>query len=363
MLSPVWTYGPLLFGSSVALMLSGIVAVQCILFFKLYPDEAGIKTAMVRNPPDASHFSLLTLAAQVATVWALDLSQSFFIITSLFEYFVAHFGDMSHLDRIPWSVALTILVTAVQTHVVHIFYVQKIHKSSGKNWWITGPIASLAFLRLLAAIVSTAEMLRQGHWSAFRNPYPWFLFTTGLSLSAGVDLIITAWLCYFLRQIRRRSTSSVMQQVLDTLTLYTLENGLVTCLTTIGALTFWLVLPTSSLSLSLNFVIGKLYPNSLLVLLNTRKGLREMHSGDQGIHFDPSDHLRNYYTHFPHRAPRITPSPFCTYSPAFKMHKAEVSMHTTVERVSTEFPEPSFDKLRPPRSLRSHSPLHWPALP
>jgi hypothetical protein len=45
------------------------------------------------------------------------------------------------------------------------------------------------------------------------------------------------------------------------------------------------------------------YPNSLLVLLNTRKELREIHGGDQGIQVNPADHLKNYYTHFPHRAP------------------------------------------------------------
>jgi hypothetical protein len=31
-----------------------------------------------------------------------------------------------------------------------------------------------------------------------------------------------------------------------------------------------------------------------------------MHSGDQGIHFNPSVHLANYYTQFPHRAPAMS---------------------------------------------------------
>ncbi|KAJ7691540.1 hypothetical protein B0H17DRAFT_934929, partial [Mycena rosella] len=122
-----------------------------------------------------------------------------------------------------------------------------------------------------------------------------FLFTMGLFLSAVTDLIITLCLCYFLRKIRRLSTSTVMKGVMDTLTLYTLENGLITWC--------WLALPSCTIALCLHFVIGKLYPNSLLVLLNTRKELREMHSGDQGIHFDPVHHLDTYYTHFPHRAP------------------------------------------------------------
>ncbi|KAF7360718.1 Glycoside hydrolase [Mycena venus] len=299
------TYGPILFGGAVALMLSGIVAAQCIIFFKLYPDESGFRTVMV------------------ATVWTLDVTQSGFIVASLFDYFIAHFGDTSILAFIPGSIALTILLTAAQTCVVHLcshilsrilsnpdpnhgrprFYAQKIHRSSGRNWLITAPIVCLASLRLLAAIAATVEMLRLGRWDAFSHPYPRLLFTSGLSLSAGTDMIITICLCYYLRKIRKLSSSSVMNGVLDTLTLYTLENGLITCLATIGSLTFWLVLPASSLSLSLHFVIGKLYPNSFLILLNTRKELRDMHSGDQGIHIDPSKHLASYYTEFPHRVP------------------------------------------------------------
>ncbi|KAJ7779331.1 hypothetical protein DFH07DRAFT_950395 [Mycena maculata] len=366
--SIAWEFGPILFGGSVALMLSGIVAVQCIIFFKLYPDEARIKTAMV------------------AGVWALDLAQSSFILSSLFHFFIVHFGDATALGYIPWSIALTILLTAMQTCVVHLFYVHKIYRSSGTCWWITIPIAFFACLRLLAAILATAYMFHFGAWEPFLEaPYPRarlspftsFLFTAGLSLSAGTDAIITACLCYYLRKIRKLSSSSVMKCVFDTLTLYTLENGLLTCLTTVAALVFWLVLPRTMLALSLHFVIGKLYPNSLLVLLNTRKELREMHSGDQGIHFGPSDHLANYYTDFPHRAPLTTTSreplltlaPVYGYRPTFKMHHPPVEIkvqRTVVQRGSAEISEASFDlrrPYRPPRSLREDSFFRWPALP
>ncbi|KAJ7272175.1 hypothetical protein C8J57DRAFT_1599206 [Mycena rebaudengoi] len=360
----VMFYGPILLGGSVALMLSGIVAVQCIIFFKLYPDEAVIKTLMV------------------ATVWLLDVAQSGFILVSLFFYLVQHFGDGSVRDVIPWSISLSLLFTALQTLVVHLFYAQKIYKSSGRSWLITGPVATLACLRLGSAVVSTSAMLKIGRWSKFGKTHFLQLFTVGLSMSAGTDLLITLLLCYYLRKIRKRSSSSVMKGVLDTLTLYTLENGLITCLATVGALTFWLVIPHSSLSLSLHFVIGKLYPNSLLVLLNTRKELREIHGGDQGIQVNPADHLKNYYTHFPHRAPGSPQSSqqsiINAYRPQFKLHKPsplEINVRRTVERDSTEIVAPDnashfyysshFDHRRPfeARSLRSQKGLYWPSLP
>ncbi|KAK7039817.1 glycoside hydrolase [Favolaschia claudopus] len=365
-------YGPLLIGGAVALMLSGIVAVQCIIFFKLYPDESGVKTGMV------------------ATVWTLDVAQSAFIAASLFSYFVTHFGDTTIVALIPGSVALTILLTAAQTCVVHLFYAHKIHRSSGKNWFITFPIVFLASLRLLAAILSTVEMLRLGHWKAFQDrPYPRFLFTSGLSLSAGTDMIITICLCYYLRRIRKLSSSSVMRNVLDTLTLYTLENGLITCLATMGSLFFWLFYTGTSFSLSLHFIIGKLYPNSLLLLLNTRKELREMHSGDPGVQIlDTSKHLAaSYYTSFPHRSPppppishRITQFPLSAtpshdifeYRPSFKMHhpqpqeRVQVKVQRTVTRDSDYIPASlatsDLEAQSEPGSLGNTS-LKWRALP
>ncbi|KAJ7710166.1 hypothetical protein B0H14DRAFT_2646144 [Mycena olivaceomarginata] len=85
-------YGTILWGAAVALMLSGIVPVHCIIFFKLYPDELSLKTAMV------------------ATVW-LDAAQSAFIL-ALFHYFVVHFGNT--------SAGTATLSRGVSIHPIHL---------------------------------------------------------------------------------------------------------------------------------------------------------------------------------------------------------------------------------------------------
>ncbi|KAF7375805.1 Glycoside hydrolase [Mycena sanguinolenta] len=353
-------YAPILFGGAVAFMLSGTAAVQCIIFFRSYSDESNLRTAIV------------------TIVSTLDAAQSAFILVSLFDYFVAHFGDAGFGEfNIPWSIAVAIQVTAMQTCVVHLSYAQEIYLSSKKNWWLTGPIICLASLRLLAAIVATAEMLKLKRWEAFSEPYPRLLFTSGLSLSAGTDVILTICLCYYLRKIRKPLSSSVTKSALDTLSLYTLENGLITCLTTIGHLTLWLVLPSYGLLISLHFVVGKLYPNSLLVLLNTRKDPGDMHARDHGVHIDASENLGTYYLHFPHRNPishhidhslLTAPRPVCGYPPAFQMPKAQLEgkVQRTVTRDSMAISETdSFSMQR--AYARSRSPgntsLHWRALP
>ncbi|KAJ7144569.1 hypothetical protein C8R44DRAFT_865477 [Mycena epipterygia] len=360
-----WTLGALLVGGSIALILSGIVTVQCIIYYKLYPDEI-----MIRN-------------AMVVAVWLLDLLHSAFIITSLFDYFIHFYGDETRIDYIPTSIALSVVVTAIQTLIVHWYFAHKIYKSSGNNWWITGPIVLLAFLRLLAASVSTTEMIRLHRYSAFMEKYPGWVFTTGLSLSASVDIIITGWLCFFLQKMRRRTASTPMAQVVDTITLYTLENGFLTCVTTTASLICWLTMRTNLVFLGLHFIIGKLYANSLLISFNTRKELREMRWNKP--EWDPtapvltSDdftvaHSRSYPYDVVTSLTMTTPS--AAYRPAFKVKprvlpsQLEVSVERTVTRTSEELTDvvsSGYGQRYGQRYHRPRSPRHtvepWTSLP
>ncbi|KAJ7277093.1 hypothetical protein C8J57DRAFT_1581318 [Mycena rebaudengoi] len=320
MASLTLTYGPLLFGGAAALILSGIVSVQCLIYFKSYA-QRGVKKATV------------------LVVWILDVLQSAFILASLCHYFVTHFGDTSVLAVIPWSVALTVLVTAIQTWIVHLFYARTIHRSSGRNWVITSPVAFFATLQLLGGLITSIELLSIPQWTAFIKLYTGnksrtqFMFTMSLTTSAGTDIGIAICLCYYLRKIRRLSSSSTMKGVFDTLTIYTVENGLLTSITTIAALVC---------------------------------ELREMHSGDQGIHLNPSVHLANYYTQFPHRAPAMSqatapltaPAPIHDYHPLFKMHQVP----NPTRRDSVQISDFQMQSFSPPRSRRV-SIEHWSTLP
>ncbi|KAK1236154.1 hypothetical protein PQX77_000596, partial [Marasmius sp. AFHP31] len=171
---------------------------------------------------------------------------------------------------------LSILATAIQTLIAHGFFAHKILKSSNNNYFVTAPIIILAVARVVAATVTTSEMMKLQRFSAFDQTYPGWMITTGLSLSAGIDIIITCCLFYNLRTLRRQMHATGLVQVLDSLTLFTLENGLLTCIAAIASLVCWLTMPFNLIFLGLHFIIGKLYANSLLASLNTRKGLRQM---------------------------------------------------------------------------------------
>ncbi|KAJ6467106.1 hypothetical protein C8R47DRAFT_1153152 [Mycena vitilis] len=349
------TLGALLVGGAIALILSGILTVQCIIFYKLYPNETLLRKYMV------------------LVVWFLDILHSTFIVIALFEYCITFFGDTARLDHIEWAVALSIVTTAIQTMIAHWYFAHKIYKSSNKNWWITAPIVLMAFLRLLAASVSTYEMIVVKRYSVFNEQYPGWVFTTGLTLSAAVDVLITACLCYLLQKMRRRTASTPMAQVVDTLTLYTLENGLLTCVTTTASLICWLTMPKNLIFLGLHFVIGKLYANSLLISLNTRKELREMRWTKSD--WDPSvpvlsaeDFTVPYSRGYTYGgvASNLTMSmsspPNSTYRPAFKVNprvlpsQLEITVERRVDRSSDDLSSIVREDYAYGRSQRYHRP-------
>lgn len=248
------TYGALLLGAFLACCLSGIVTVQSFLYIKLYPQDA------TRNK------------IMVAAVWFLDTMHTCFVMASIWNYLIPHFGDVNRYNFIPWTVAVTIATTAVLTIIVHLFLARRIHQLTKGDWRITAPILVLAVLRLCSASATTGEMIRLGSFALFAKECRW-LFTLGLALSSTVDVLITVTLCYQLRNSRTGSLG--MDNVIASLVLYTFENGSLTCAGTILSMICWLTMPYNRLFLALHFMIAKLYANSLLATLNTRKTLSE----------------------------------------------------------------------------------------
>jgi len=248
------TYGALLLGAFLACCFSGIVTVQSFLYIKLYPKDA-IRTKII-----------------VGAVWLLDTLHTCLVMASVWNYVIPHFGDVPRIDFIPWTVALTIAITAILTIIVHCFLARRIYRLTKNDWRITAPILILAVLRLCSACVTTAEMIRLKSFKEFSEHFRW-VFTLGLALSSSVDVLITVTLCYKLRSSRTGSLR--IDNIIDSLVLYSFENGSLTCAGTVLSMIFWLTMPYNRLFLALHFIIAKLYANSLLATLNTRKTLRD----------------------------------------------------------------------------------------
>ncbi|KAJ3006509.1 hypothetical protein NUW54_g3909 [Trametes sanguinea] len=268
------TIGAILVGALVSAVLSGTVTTQAFIYFRLYGgDDYRRNTFMV------------------TTLWGLDALHSSMAFTSTWIYLIRHWGDATVYDYIPWTIALTVALTAIITLISHCFFAHRVYVLSGFSWWLTAPILVLACGRLVSALVSTYEMYDDSSipstcwfryslyrrmalqsYEAFVDRVGW-VFTTGLSLSTAVDVLITLSLTILLQK-SRTGFSTLTDHLIDVVTLYTIETGLVTSITTAVSLICWLVMPRNLIFLALHFSISKLYATSTLATLNARKSLR-----------------------------------------------------------------------------------------
>jgi hypothetical protein len=253
------TFGSLLAGGFACSMLSGVVWMQALLYFRRYHT-------------DVSKIRLL-----VSVVWFIDSLHTGMVFASNWIYLIENYGDSAVAGTVPWTVGLTIILTAFNTFLVHCFFAHRVLTLSKYNWWVTTPIVVLAFIRLGSALATTIEMIMWGQYKTF-TAHVGYLFTLGLAVSSLLDILITTCLLYYLRKARTGFSS--MDQIIDSLSLYAVENGLATCLVTIVSLVCWLTMQGKNLIfLGLHFVISKLYANSFLATLNARKGIRDLSGG------------------------------------------------------------------------------------
>ncbi|KAI0093374.1 hypothetical protein BDY19DRAFT_423122 [Irpex rosettiformis] len=255
--------GALLMGGLISTFLSGIVTMQAYIYARNYPTDRPLVKVLA------------------GSTWLLDIFHSTMVATSLWLYLIDGFGSKSVHDKIFWSLGVTVASTAILTFFVHAFFCNRLHKLSKGNFFLTVPIAFVALFRLVAACVTTAEMIRLQSFSMFMAQFRW-VFTLGLALSSVADVLIASGMCFFLRQ--NRTGTSDLDRIIDSVIYYTIENGLLTSIATILSLVFWLATPHNLVYMGLHFAISKLYANSLLASLNARKSLRQAHSSIRDVH-------------------------------------------------------------------------------
>jgi hypothetical protein len=208
----------------------------------------------------------------VAVVWFLDVLHTITVFTSDWLWLIEHFGEVGISNWIPWSLGVTVVLTAMVTIIVHGFFIFRIHGLSRGNWFVVGPILVLAVVRLGFASTTCAKMLVYADFGTFVDNVAW-VFTMGLVTSSILDVVITLCLLWYLGNAKTGFAG--MDQIVNCLSLYAIENGLITSVAIVISLGCWLGMRHNLIFMAIHFVVAKLYANSLLATLNSRKNIRE----------------------------------------------------------------------------------------
>ncbi|KAJ6454214.1 hypothetical protein C8R45DRAFT_628757 [Mycena sanguinolenta] len=250
------TLGAVQIGVLVSYVLFGIATTQTYIYFTRYPDDPrGVR-------------------ALTAFVWACDLARTICLGVVLYTYTIKDFTHSERLDGPPpLSLCLHTFFSVLTAACVQAFFAFRIYVFT-KKLHIPLLIWLMAFLPLLGGIVLFALTLTVTSLSNYVANWEW-LVTTNWSLSVATDVVITTTLVVVLRRRRSRAHEKTAV-VVDKLIVWTIETGLLTSVSSLLTLAFFVSMKTNYIWLTFYTISTGLFSNSLLASLNSRSSLRAM---------------------------------------------------------------------------------------
>ncbi|KAI5996874.1 hypothetical protein F5J12DRAFT_347429 [Pisolithus orientalis] len=204
----------------------------------------------------------------------------------LYYYLITNYGIPTSLEYVVWSYPASFLVIILVVSVVQLFFAHKIYCLCRPRlkWLLTIPIILLVLVRFGSGMVLGVFMFVHNEATVFTQTRFSLVIPTGSPLILSESLI-TVSLCVLLYGGSRDGFPR-MKRLLHTLIIYAVNRCLLTLLVAI-AMDIMTVEVQVSWAMGLDFIIGRLYANSLLASLNTRQYLQSQSAEPSvDIHID-----------------------------------------------------------------------------
>ncbi|GLB44355.1 hypothetical protein LshimejAT787_1602850 [Lyophyllum shimeji] len=248
------TFGASFIGVLFTAMLYGITTLQTYFFYVYYP------TDRIEN-------KLL-----VASIWALDTGHMALVSICMYYYLVTNYSNPPALAVGHWSLFTSVAVNVTIAFLVHVFFTVRIFRLSSRRvrWWLT-PIISLLVLAHFCFGVETVVFLFLKKRFDKLNEFTLFAAMPFALFAVLSDIFIAAALCVLLYGSRTgfRRTNTLV----NTLMVYAINRCVLTSVVATAEVIVFAVSPHSLWFLAIDFVVGKLYANSLLATLNSRRSI------------------------------------------------------------------------------------------
>ncbi|TRM64067.1 hypothetical protein BD626DRAFT_568663 [Schizophyllum amplum] len=284
-------HGPMLLGTFFNVILYGISVTQTYLYWNNFSRK------------DAWYISSF-----VAFLFVADTVHTGFTLAYIYNCLINHFGDGDFLSRADWLFATDPALTGIIGGTVQIFFAWRVKILTG-NIYLALTIVACSFASLLCGIataiacgivpafvdflkfksvVTICERRKISLQPQCLFPAPFSLppfILPGLAASSVSDILITCTLVFHLRKHRSGFTSTDSQ--VDRIIRLTVQTGLLTAIWAFADMILYLLEPTAW-HLMFNFALSKLYTNSLMSSLNSRKGWQYSDSKQDTSHITPS---------------------------------------------------------------------------
>ncbi|PBK81114.1 hypothetical protein ARMGADRAFT_816338 [Armillaria gallica] len=239
------TIGAAYVGAMLSSLLFGITVLQVFIYYRDYPNDWQL------------------YRYSVGILWVLDAFHLSLTMHAVYHYTVDSFGDYAALGNVVWSFKLQILVNVVIIVFVQSLYAVRLWKF-GRHFhrllpWTVIFVVACGFavgvlLVYKTYTITTFAGLASMDWA----------IDAAFATSTGIDFFISFAVCYYLHKSRSISEFSSTNSRLLVLMWLVLMSGLVTSACSTVALVTYIVLPNTLVFLGVEFLLTKLYVNSLL---------------------------------------------------------------------------------------------------
>ncbi|KAK0185037.1 hypothetical protein F5146DRAFT_1144750 [Armillaria mellea] len=210
---------------------------------------------------------------QVALLWILDTLQVALIVHALYFYLIKSFGDSAALLRIIWNVPLQLLTTMLIISGVQALYAVRIWKL-GRHFHVVLPW--FIFLALAVTFGTGVYVMYDTYTLATFTTLEISTIKVSIytvsSTMAGADFIIAGTMCFLLHKGRSMTNFSSTTRIIKGLMRLVVMSGILTSACSLFIVVAYAAWPNTLTFLAIDLVLPKLYINSLLAMLNSRRG-------------------------------------------------------------------------------------------
>lgn len=245
------TFGCLYVGTTLAMGLWGAGTIQVYYYFDKYKDS-------------------MFLRAHVFAVWVLDTLHQAFLLQSTYMYLVTNYGSLENLGSLNRPIRDSIILTALICALVQSMFVVRIYRLSKRNYFVTGFIILLVAAQFISTLIYYIKCF---HFKTFAELQTIFTITRVInSVTAVTDASIALVLVYLLQSSRSGFKKS--DSIINRLIAFAINTGLITGICAVISLITGLTLPNTLVYIMFYVTLSRLYMNSMLASLNSRKNLR-----------------------------------------------------------------------------------------
>ncbi|KAI0631856.1 hypothetical protein C8Q77DRAFT_1159589 [Trametes polyzona] len=246
------TFGALLIGTFLSLILYGISIHQAYRYCKLYLDSDGMKLKLF-----------------VAWILAIETLFTALCMYTCYFYLVVNYLRPLELLRGLWSLQMIPMLTGLMIFAIQCFFARRVYLLRPHYRPLVAASVVFAVVAFGFATAESVKAVKVVTIERFNN-YKW-IDCAAAACAVVSDGLTTIMLIVILRQSRTGFKQT--DHILDRLILYTVNTGLLTTIFNILAVIFASVYRDKLIDAAIVIIDAKIYSNSLLAVLNNRRSL------------------------------------------------------------------------------------------